>query len=61
MEWARDKSTANNPTSKRHLDLFEHTEVKIKREALNLAIDNINEHCGDFTVAPTCVIGRMPN
>ncbi|KKN26429.1 hypothetical protein LCGC14_0874780 [marine sediment metagenome] len=55
--------TANNPTSTRQEDLFEHTEAKIKREALNQTIDKINERYGDFTVAPTRVIGRseMPN
>ncbi|MBN45332.1 MAG: DNA polymerase IV [Methylophaga sp.] len=55
--------TANNPTSNRQVDLFEHTESKIRREALNQTIDKINERYGDFTVAPTRVIGRseMPN
>lgn len=55
--------TALSPTSSRQKDLFEETGHQEKREALNLAIDKINEKYGDFTVAPTRVIGRseMPN
>lgn len=55
--------TANNPTSNRQIDLFEHAEAKIKREALNQAIDKINERYGDFTVSPTRLMGKseMPN
>lgn len=55
--------TALNPTEHRQPDLFEDDTHKRKREALNEAIDQINERYGDFTVAPSRVIGRseMPN
>lgn len=55
--------TALNPTDVYQSDLFENDAAKRKREALNKAIDMINERYGDFTVAPTRIIGRseMPN
>jgi len=55
--------TALQPTELRQSDMFEDNSHKDKREALNQAIDQINERFGDFTVAPTRVIGRseMPN
>lgn len=55
--------TALGPTEQRQPDLFENDTYKRKRESLNQAIDKINERYGDFTVAPTRMIGRseMPN
>lgn len=55
--------TALSPTELRQSDLFEDLTHTQKRDALNQAIDAINERFGDFTVAPTRVIGRseMPN
>ena len=55
--------TALSPTELRQSDLFEDLTRSHKREALNQAVDAINERYGDFTVAPTRVVGRsdMPN
>lgn len=55
--------TAINPTENWQTDLFEDEANKRKRAALNEAIDKINQRFGDFTVAPTRMIGRseMPN
>lgn len=55
--------TALNPTHHKQQDMFVDESHKQKREALNTAIDKINERYGEFTVAPTRVIGRseMPN
>jgi len=55
--------TALNPTHHKQQDMFVDESKKQKREALNTAIDKINERYGEFTVAPTRVIGRseMPN
>ncbi|WP_416240457.1 hypothetical protein [Methylophaga sp. OBS3] len=55
--------TALSPLHGRQQDLFIDDASKHKREALNQALDSINERFGEFTVAPTRVIGRseMPN
>lgn len=55
--------TALSPTQGYQVDLFAETALSQKREALNQAVDAINNRYGEFTVAPTRVIGRseMPN
>ncbi|HDY85505.1 hypothetical protein LCGC14_0936120 [marine sediment metagenome] len=55
--------TALKPTHYKQQDMFINQEKNHKREALNSAIDEINERYGEFTVAPIRVIGRseMPN
>jgi DNA polymerase-4 len=54
---------AMNPVSSVQLELFADNGMKQKRSNLNEAIDAINTRYGEFTVAPTRVIGRseMPN
>lgn len=54
---------AMNPVSTVQLELFSDNGVKQKRSELNSAVDAINDRYGEFTVAPTRVIGRseMPN
>jgi DNA polymerase-4 len=55
--------TALSPVHGKQHDLFIDNNVKAKREALNKAMDDINERYGEFTLAPIRVIGRseMPN
>lgn len=55
--------TALNPTHCKQGDLFSDQEPVIKKQKLNATIDQINQRYGEFTVAPTRVIGRseMPN
>lgn len=55
--------TALNPTLFQQADLFLDNSQRQKRDALNHTVDSINERFGEFTVAPTRVIGRseMPN
>ncbi|WP_297808683.1 DNA polymerase IV [uncultured Methylophaga sp.] len=55
--------TALNPTLGRQADLFIDNHEQHKRHALNNTVDQINERFGEFTVAPSRVIGRseMPN
>jgi DNA polymerase-4 len=55
--------TALSPEQGKQQDLFIDNDAKQKRDSLNQALDNINERYGEFTVAPTRVIGRseMPN
>lgn len=52
-----------DPVSTRQLELFDDNGEKKKREELNKAVDVINDRYGEFTVAPTRVLGRseMPN
>lgn len=54
---------AMNPVSSVQLELFADNGLKQKRSNLNEAVDAINTRYGEFTVAPTRVIGRseMPN
>lgn len=54
---------ATNPVSCHQLELFADNGLKQKRSNLNEAVDAINTRYGEFTVAPTRVIGRseMPN
>lgn len=54
---------AMDPVSTRQLELFDDNGEKKKREELNKAVDVINDRYGEFTVAPTRVLGRseMPN
>lgn len=55
--------TALSPVVSYQPDLFLDNGQRRKRERLNDAVDRINERFGEFTVAPTRVIGRseMPN
>jgi DNA polymerase-4 len=55
--------TALDPVDVCQPDLFEECDDKLRREALNRAVDQINERYGEFTVAPSRLIGRsaMPN
>lgn len=54
---------AMDPVSTRQLELFADNGEKKKRDELNIAVDAINQRYGEFTVAPTRVMGRseMPN
>lgn len=54
---------AMNPVSSVQLELFADDGLKQKRSNLNNAVDAINTRYGEFTVAPTRMIGRseMPN
>lgn len=54
---------AMDPVSSRQLELFDDNGEKKKREELNKTVDVINDRYGEFTVAPTRVLGRseMPN
>jgi DNA polymerase-4 len=54
---------AMNPVSCVQLELFSDNGLKQKRSDLNETVDAINTRYGEFTVAPTRVIGRseMPN
>lgn len=54
---------AMNPVSCVQLELFADNGLKQRRSNLNEAVDAINTRYGEFTVAPTRVIGRseMPN
>lgn len=54
---------AMNPLSSRQLELFADNGEKKKREELNTTVDAINQRYGEFTVAPSRVLGRseMPN
>lgn len=54
---------AMNPVSSVQLELFADNDLKQRRSNLNEAVDAINNRYGEFTVAPTRVIGRseMPN
>lgn len=54
---------AMNPVSSVQLELFADNGLKQKRSNLNNSVDAINTRYGEFTVAPTRVIGRseMPN
>ncbi|MDX1572891.1 MAG: DNA polymerase IV [Methylophaga sp.] len=54
---------AMNPVSCQQLELFADNGLKQRRSNLNEAVDAINTRYGEFTVAPTRVIGRseMPN
>lgn len=54
---------ATNPVSCHQLELFADNDLKQKRSDLNETVDAINTRYGEFTVAPTRVIGRseMPN
>lgn len=55
--------TALNPALGEQPDLFIDDSQQKKRDALNSTVDQINERFGEFTVAPSRVIGRseMPN
>ena len=55
--------TALNPETEQQADLFEDTLIDNKRDQLNIAIDQINQRYGEFTVAPLRLIDRsaMPN
>ena len=63
LEVGQVQITALNPTEHVQADLFEDQTAKLKRAALNQTVDEINARFGEFTVAPTRVIGRseMPN
>ena len=52
-----------NPALGEQPDLFIDDSQQQKRDALNSTVDQINERFGEFTVAPSRVIGRseMPN
>lgn len=55
--------TALNPENEQQGDLFAETDHHQQRGNLNQAIDEINQRYGEFTVAPSRLIGRsaMPN
>jgi DNA polymerase IV len=55
--------TALNPQAEHQQDMFSDTLVNNKRKQLNTAVDQINQRYGEFSVAPSRLIGRseMPN
>ena len=55
--------TALNPQNEQQTDLFIDPNQNQQRDKLNIAIDQINQRYGEFTVAPSRLIDRstMPN
>ena len=55
--------TALNPQTEQQQDMFEDPLVDDRRNQLNIAVDQINQRYGEFTVAPSRLIDRsgMPN